>query len=122
MPETLQVLVLDLDHTLVHTAETEAERAQLQAASAPASPHNLLDLSPYDTSDRRSLSALLCIPRPSLVKFFRVIKNMYHVFYLTAGTQEYGCAVVNAMKAFLLKDGSLSDSEQRWINRAVTAR
>ena len=115
--------MLDLDHTLVHTAETEAERAQVQAAHHPESLHsNYLDLSPYDLTDTRALSALLCAPRLSLVKFFKAIKNMYHVFYLTAGTQEYGCAVVSAMRDFLLKDGSLSDSEQRWITRAVTAR
>lgn len=116
-------MVVDLDQTLVHTAETEEEKLQLQTGQHPLNlQSNLLDLSPHDHTPGKDLSNLLCIPRASLVGFFRAIRFRYTVFYLTAGTQEYGNAVVEAMREFLLKDNSLDDRDRCWINEAVTRR
>ena len=68
----LQVMVVDLDQTLVHTAESEEERLQLQTGQHPQNlQSNLLDLSPHDHTHGKELASLLCIPRASLVEFFR---------------------------------------------------
>lgn len=115
--------MLDLDQTLLHTAETPEDKAKLLQGLLPSElPSQLLDLARHGATMQQRLADMLSVPRASLLEFFKRIRNRYQVFYLTAGVQSYGEAAVSAIQTFLLNDPTIDDADRRWIWRAVNPR
>lgn len=115
--------MLDLDQTLLHTAETPEDKAELLQGLPPSELQSqLLDLAQHGATMQQRLADMLSAPRASLLNFFKRIRNRYQVFYLTAGVQSYGEAAVSAIQAFLLSDTSIDDADRRWIRWAVNPR
>ena len=107
----MQVLVFDLDQTLVHTVSAEKLPSHL-ALQASA---RMFDLFFHN----KQFQAMLCVPRANLLEMFLTIKDRYEVYYLTAGDQQYGESVVHGMRQYLLADKQLPDSSRRWIAEAA---
>ena len=100
----MQVLVLDLDQTLVHTMEPGE-------VLLPDQSTRMFDVASHDS--RRCSQARMCAPRANLLELYLAIKHRYIVYYLTAGEQQYGQRVVCGIREHLLADQQLSDSNRR---------
>lgn len=110
----LQVLVLDLDRTIVHTPKT-SEQWYLETHQQSG---RVIDIAIHNESSKR----VLCAPRSQIRDFFCLIKDAYHVLYCTAGPQSDGVAVLKGLRNFMLRDGDLDDDMQRWIRVCTDER
>ena len=108
----VQVLVLDLDHTIVHT---------------PRGPAGQQFLADYPKKGRvfevsANKQQIFCAPRTYLVNFFCHIYQKYHVMYCTAGSDEYGNAVVKNLQKYMLSTPNLDDRFKKWIMNCTDPR
>lgn len=115
----LQVLVLDLDHTIVHTPEA-ADRRHFASS---VEEERVFDISLFD----KTLPRLLCAPRSHILEFFRTIMDKYYVVYCTAGTQSYGIAVLRGLRRFMLAgacrhEGRAGNALRQWIESSTAER
>ena len=105
----LQVLICDLDDTLIQTVSVERFQADAQLQQRAF---------PLHTPDPQ-WQAMICDPRAALLDMFIALRWRYTIFYLTAGDQRYGESVVTGMRDFLLSDRKLSTDDQKWIREAI---
>lgn len=108
---TLQVLVLDLDETLVHSTQIEPHNQHLLRSGPALAIHF-----------NGEVEKLMVTPRAHLLQFFRHIMHRYHVFFCTTGIQSYAEAVLEAICVSLLSDDSLTSEEKKWIDDVVHKR
>lgn len=111
---SMQVLVFDLDQTIVHTPKP-AEQHRLEAHQQSG---RVIDIATQD----ENLKKQLCAPRSHILEFFCSIKDTHHVLYCTAGEHSYGVAVVKCLRDFMLRDGHLDDDMQHWIRDSTDER
>lgn len=114
----VQVLVLDLDQTIVHTPPHGSVEQQILAGYVDSGRvFNVNCKGPWHEK-------MVCAPRAYLVQFFTSLFQKYHVMYCTAGTAEYGIEVVRSLRAFMLDaaGASLDEHQQRWITDCTDPR
>lgn len=114
MSVSMQVLVFDLDQTIVHTPKP-AEQHRLEAHQQSG---RVIDIATQD----ENLKKQLCAPRSHILDFFCGIKDTHHVLYCTAGEHSYGVAVVQCLRDFMLRNDHLDDGTQNWIRDSTDAR
>ena len=111
----VQVLVIDLDHTIVHTPHGPAEQ---QALSAHLDNGRVFDVSAKQPAQQK----MVCAPRTYLVNFFCDIFQKYHVMYCTAGSAQYGTDVVSSLQQYMLKTPDLDKRQRMWITKCTDPR
>ena len=104
-----QVLVFDLDRTLVHTPGPDEEH-ELEAHVGTG---RAFDIS---LGNRTKQTRLVCAPRTNMMQFFLAIRNKFHVMYCTAGELRYGHAVLAGMREHMLKTMAPGDHNRKWID------
>ena len=103
----LQVAVCDLDLTLVVAEEQES--------GMPPQPSQGRAFS-FTVYHRGTPRTYLCTPRASMLQMMEALKRRYTLFFLTAGTYEYGKEVIKGIRNHLLTDPQLVDECLRaWI-------
>lgn len=108
--DVLQVLVLDLDGTLIHTADRN-ERESFRACE------HAVELHIQDEPE-----SWFCIPRARLLEFFLQVVGKYHVMFCTAGAPQYARTVIDKLRETLLSNPDLTEQEQHSLQRSVDAR
>ena len=106
----LQVLILDLDGTLVHTAEGD-ERKSFQNCQ------HAVELHVQDQDQ-----SLFCIPRARLLEFFLQVIGKYYIMFCTAGSPQYAEVVITKLREALLSTDGLTPQQQDSITRSVKPR
>ncbi len=106
----LQVLVLDLDGTLIHTAEGD-ERESFQNCQ------HAVELHVQDQDQ-----SLFCIPRARLLEFFLQVIGKYYIMFCTAGSPQYAEVVITKLRETLLSKDGLTLQQQDSITRSVKPR
>ena len=103
----MQVLVLDLDGTLVHTAEGEARESFRSCEYA-------VELHLQDQDE-----PWFCIPRARLLEFFVQVITKYHIMFCTAGLYHYAETVIEKLREALLNNADLTAQQQKRITHLV---
>ena len=106
----LQVLVLDLDGTLIHTAEGD-ERESFQNCQHAVELHV-----------QGQHQSLFCIPRARLLEFFLQVLGKYYIMFCTAGSPQYAEVVITKLRETLLSNGGWTEPQQANITRSVKFR
>lgn len=107
----LQVLVLDLDETLLRTMRCKPENMEAWNSGLG------IMLKTTAGSDK-----LFTIPRANLLQFFRCIRNKYHIYFCTAGNHEYAQEVMRVLQTHLLEQVGLTPDEKGWISEHINER
>lgn len=105
----LQVLVLDLDGTLV-TAEAHDQDAFKSCQHA------------VELHLQHSDEPWFCVPRAGLVKFFLKLIWRYHIMFCTAGRGDYAETVVQKLRETLLGNVDLDQKQRDRITEVVSRR
>ena len=108
LPEFVQVLVLDLDQTIVHTPFEPLEQRALASYQDRG---RVFDVA----LKGQTQPCMFCAPRAYLVQFFCKLYYKCHVMYCTAGSQQYGNDVISNLRAFMLGTPDLDDHQREWI-------
>ena len=108
---TLQVLVLDLDETLLRTMPYRPEHMEAWSSGLG------IMLKTTAGSDK-----LFTIPRANLLQFFRHIRNKYHIYFCTAGSHEYAREIMAVLQTHLVDQAGLTADEKGWILEHINER
>ena len=106
----LQVLVLDLDGTLIHTAAGD-ERESFQNCQ------HAVELYVQDQDQ-----SFFCIPRARLLEFSLEVLGKYYIMFCTAGSPQYAEVVTTVLRETLLSTGGLTLQQKDSITRSVKFR
>ena len=105
----LQVLILDLDGTLV-SAEPDNQEAFRTCQHA------------VELHLRGPDKPWFCVPRARLVEFFLKLIWKYHIMFCTAGMPDYAETVINKLRETLLVSSNLTERDRKRVSEAVDGR
>lgn len=105
----MQVLILDLDGTLV-SAEAHEQDGFRSCQHA------------VELHLKGSHEPWFCVPRARLKEFFLKLVTKYHIMFCTAGRPDYAETVVDKLRETILDSADLTEDDRRRITQAVDCR